>query len=121
MLVRRGCAPGSAGFPVNARRPGSTPACRRCPHARDGHKPYIPGAGKPGFCGSCGCWQFQPERLWTQLLAWFRRQPAPVVADVLRQHPVPYPVAARGDDGWDENRTQLNIPIARPYAGGDAS
>ena len=58
------------------------------------------------------------RRPWTRLLAFLRERPAPVQADVLWQRPVRYPVPARRDDGWDENRTQLNIPIARPYAGG---
>ena len=91
-------------------------ACRRCPHHRDGHKPYAGGV-EPGYCGSCGCYQYKPERAWMLALAFLRERPPPVKVDVLQQHPVPFRVRDKGDDGWDENRTQLNIPRWRPYAG----
>jgi hypothetical protein len=58
------------------------------------------------------------RRPWTRLLAWLREPPPPVTADVLHPRPVPFPVRDRcDDDDWDANRTRLNIPIARPYAG----
>ena len=89
-------------------------ACRRCPHDRDSHKPYIPGDSRPGFCGSCGCYQFRPERAWTLALAFLRERPPPIQADVLRPRPVPFPV--RDSAGYDD-KTHLDIPLARPYAG----
>jgi len=95
------------------------PACRRpgCGHARDGHPPYIPGGGKPGYCGSCKCHQYRPARPWTRLLAWIRQPPAPVQADVLRPRPVPFPVRERP---VREDRTLLDIPRARPFTAGQA-
>lgn len=86
------------------------PACRRCSHPRDGHKSYIPGGDRPGYCASCGCYQYRPEHPWTRLLAWMRQPPAPIPVAVLRQHPVPYPVRARYED-----RTLLDIRRARPF------
>ncbi len=88
--------------------------CRRCPHGRDSHKPYIPGGDRPGYCTSCSCYQYKPERPWTRLLAWLRERPPPVTADVLRPRPVQFPV--RGSAGYDD-KTHLDIPLARPYAG----
>lgn len=105
-----------AGQGVQVRRAA---ACRRCEHPRGGHAPYIPGGSEPGFCADCECYQYRPQRPWTRLLAFLRERPPPVTADVLRPRPVPFPVPDRDDDGWDANRTRLNIPIARPYAGGD--
>jgi hypothetical protein len=86
-----------------------------CPHLSAAHRHYRPGSD----CSLCGCGQFKPERPWALALAYLRERPEPVTADVLKPRPVRYPVPDRDDDGWDDNRTRLNIPIARPYAGGD--
>lgn len=94
-------------------------ACRRCPHDRGTHVPYVPGGDRPGYCQACQCYQYRPERAWALALAFLRERPEPVTADVLKPRPVPFPVPDRDDDGWDRNRTRLNIPIARPYATGD--
>lgn len=51
-------------------------------------------------------------------MAYLRERPEPVTAGVLKPRPVPFPVPDRDDDGWDDNRTRLSIPIARPYAKG---
>jgi hypothetical protein len=91
-------------------------ACRRCPHDRDSHKPYIPGSSEPGFCGSCGCYQYKPERFWTLALAFLRERPEPVTADVLRQHPVPFPI--RDSPGYDD-KTHLRADFARRAAQAD--
>lgn len=56
-----------------------------------------------------------PERLRARLLAWMRRRPAPVQAYTLRPRPVRYPV--RDCDEY-EDKTRLDIRIARPYASG---
>jgi hypothetical protein len=64
--------------------------------------------------GACPCWHYIPQRPWTRLAAWFREPPPPVQVDVLRQHPVPFPV--RDTAGYDD-KTHLDIPLARPYAG----
>jgi hypothetical protein len=105
---------------VNARRRRA--ACRQCGHGSDSHPPYIRGGDKPGYCGSCECWQWQPEhpwmrlrRPWARLLAWIRRPPAPITADVLKPRPVPYPVR---DRAVREDRTLLDIPRARPFTAG---
>ena len=94
-------------------------ACSRCPHDRGSHRPYIPGGSKPGYCAACECYQYKPERPWALALAYLRKRPEPVTAEVLKPRPVPFPVPDRDDDDWETNRTRLNIPIARPYAGGD--
>ncbi len=110
------------GVPVSARR--TAPACRRCGHERGGHPSCIPGGSEPAWCttgivaGTCKCWQYIPQRPWTRFLAWLRERPPPVTADMLHPRPVPFHVRDRSDDGWDEHRTQLNIPRARPYADG---
>ena len=90
----------------------SGPACRQCGHERGGHPSFVPGGGKPGYCGSCGCYQYKPERPWAQLLTWYRKPPAPVPADVVRARPVPYPAPgwAEDDDDW----TQFGFRAA-PY------
>jgi hypothetical protein len=92
------------------------PPCRRtgCGHVPDGHPPFVPGGDEPGWCGTCGCWQYIPQRPWTRLLAWLRERPPPVPVDVLRQHPVPFPLR---EQAVDDHRTRLDIPRARPYAG----
>jgi hypothetical protein len=91
-------------------------ACRGCPHDCDSHKPYSPG-GRPGYCTSCGCYQYRPERAWTLALAFLRERPPPVTPDVLHQHPVPFPVR---DRPVREDRTLLDIPRARPFTAGQA-
>lgn len=98
---------------------GRTPACRRCGHASGGHPAYIPGGDRPGYCTACRCWQYQPERPWTTLLAWLRKRPDPLQADVLRPRPVPLPVTD-SPGGQCDQRTRLDIGIARPYAPGAA-
>ena len=100
-------------------------ACRRCPHDRDSHKPYDPRVGKPGYCAAragaatCGCWQYKPEHFWTLALAWMSERPPPITADVLRQHPVRFPVPdwCEDDDdwNWDDDRTRIRFRAA-PYA-----
>jgi hypothetical protein len=89
-------------------------ACRRCPHHRDDHKPYIPGDSRPGYCGSCGCYQYKPERAWTLALAFLRERPAPIPVDVLRPHPVPFPVRDSAED--DGDTTQFGLRVG-PYLG----
>lgn len=104
-------------FPVVRRYRAGGPACRRsgCGHARNGHPSFVPDGDEPGYCASCGCWKYRPQRPWTRLLAWLRRPPAPIPVTVLRQHPVPYPVRAKYED-----RTLLDIRIARPFTAGQA-
>ena len=82
-------------------------ACRRCPHDRDGHPPYVPG-GQPGYCGSCKCWQYRPERPWALALAFLRERPEPVQVDVLRQGPVRFPVPDWRDE---DDRTQFGLRV----------
>src|SRR6185312_8831034 len=84
-------------------------ACRRCPHDRGSHRPYVPG-GQPGYCGSCKCWQYRPERPWALALAFLRERPAPVRVDVLRQGPVRFPVPRQSED--DDDRTLLGLRVA---------
>jgi hypothetical protein len=108
------------GIAVNG---AGVPGCRRpgCGHARGGHPSFIPDGDEPGYCASCGCWKYQPARLWTQILARFRRVPAPVTPDVLHQHPVRYPLP-----GWseDDDRTQFGFRVPpyliRPFTAGQA-
>jgi hypothetical protein len=87
-------------------------ACRRCPHDRGSHRPYVPGSGRPGYCGSCKCHQYRPERPWALALAFLRERPPPVTADVLWQRPVRLPVRDPAED--DDDRTLLGIRVA-PY------
>ena len=108
-------APGGA--PVSRGKP----PCGRCGHARASHKPYFPGGDKPGYCAAadggwtCSCWQYQPQRPLARLLAWLRKRPEPVQAEVLRPGPVRFPVPGFGDYE-DDGRTRLDISRARPYA-----
>lgn len=88
-------------------------ACRRCPHDRSSHLPFIPGGSRPGFCGACECWQYRPERPWALALAFLRQRPPPVTASVLRPRPVPFPVP---DCGEDDDWTQFGLRVA-PYVG----
>jgi hypothetical protein len=92
---------------------GRVPACRRCGHPRSSHEHWRPG----NDCGTCGCRQYKPERWWRR--AWYwpgtpppRRTAAPVTAGVLRPRPVPYPVP---DRTADDDRTRLDVPLARPF------
>jgi hypothetical protein len=94
----------------------SGPACRRCGHARDGHLHYAQG-GRASYCGHCGCWQYRQPWPWTQFLAWMRRPAPPVTAGVLHPRPVPLPDPGTAD-GYEE-RTRLDIRIARPYTDSD--
>jgi hypothetical protein len=89
---------------MSARR--RRPACRHCGDARGAHQPGD---------WTRECWKYRPERPWTRLLAWIRQPPAPVPADVLHPRPVPYRV--RGRAGL-EDRTLLDIRIARPFTAG---
>lgn len=89
-------------------------ACSRCPHDRASHPSYIPGGSKPGYCaartgpGTCGCWQYKPERPWALALAFLRERPAPVTADVLRPRPVRLPVP--DPVGYDD-KTEFGLRV----------
>lgn len=100
----------------------SAPPCRRCGHARSAHECYVPGGDQPGYCPDCFCWQYKPlhlpQRPWTRLLAWFRKRPEPVRADVIHPRPVLLPIRDSTPAEYD-GRTLLDIPVhpvARPYA-----
>ena len=88
-------------------------ACSRCPHDRSSHHSYVPGGSRPGYCAACKCYQYKPERPWALAMAYLRKRPEPVTADILKPRPVRLPLP---DPALYDDKTEFGIRVA-PYLG----